>query len=127
MRWTGDPVGDEQPIAGESGVIDGPLDGDDGDDSRFEQRQEPPDETAVVVYAPSEQVDGALKPDTRVQLRYLEDGQLALPLFSSLDELVADCGEGQPWVAIAAERVEEFRQIVGADVAVLDPSIPTES
>lgn len=127
MRWEGDPIGEDQPVVGNSGVIDGPIDGDDSGDSGHEPRPEQPDRAAVVVYVPSERIDGAVKPEARVQLRYLEDGQLALPVFSSLDELVADCGEGQPWVAIAAGQVDEFRRIVGADLAVLDPSIPTES
>lgn len=127
MRWADDPFREDQHVIGDSGVIDGPLD-DDGEDewSSREQHEESPSGAAVVVYVPSERVDGGVGPDTKVQLRYLEDGLLALPLFSSLEQLIADCGEGQPWVAVPAERVEEFRHIVGADLAVLDPVMPTE-
>lgn len=70
---------------------------------------------------PAERVQGQLTPDTKVQLRYLEDGTLTLPVFTSPEALVAGCGSGQAWVGIPMERVDEFRSLVGAELAVVDP------
>lgn len=125
VRWENDALGEDRQVVGDSGVIDAPLDAEDDEGSPNEARK-PPEGTTVVVYVPSERIEGGVGPDTKLQLRYLEDGLLALPVFSSLDQLIADCGEGQPWVAIPAERVEEFRHIVGADLTVLDPAISAD-
>lgn len=127
MRWTNELFGEPQRTIGDSGVIDGPLDADDEDGScGYKPAMELPEGTSVVVYVPSERVEGMVRPDTKVELRYLEDGRLALPVFASLDKLMADCGEGQPWIAIPAEHVDLFRQVVGADLAVLDPVFSAE-
>jgi hypothetical protein len=126
VRWEDDALGEDRHVVGYSGVIDHPLDGDDAEDSDNEPPRELPDGATVVVYVPSDRIEGGVKPDTKLHLRYLEDGQLVLPMFSSLDQLITNCGEGQPWVAIPAEQVEDFRHIVGADLAVLDPEIPAE-
>lgn len=127
MRWENEPFSEPRRTIGDSGLIDGPLDADDENGSGgSEPAWELPEGTSVVVYVPSERVEGTVRPDTKVQLRYLEDGQLALPVFASLDQLIADCGDGQPWIAIPAEHVDLFRQIVGADLAVLDPVLPAE-
>jgi hypothetical protein len=126
MRWEDDALTGDWQVVGGSGVIDRPLDIEAEDEDLDEEVTGPPEGTTIVVYVPSDRADGGVKPETKIHLRYLEDGQLVLPVFSSLDQLIADCGEGQPWIAVAAERVEEFRQVVGADVAVLDPVIPAE-
>lgn len=83
------------------------------------------DELPSVLYIPSEHVsEGALE-DTNVELRRLEDGRLALLVFSSLEQLVAGCGNHQPWVGVPGEQLEELRRAVEADIAVLDTSLPT--
>lgn len=58
-----------------------------------------------------------------VEMRHLQDGRLALLTYSSLDALVEGCGDAQPWVEVPAERVEEIRDVVGAEVVVMDQAL----
>lgn len=64
--------------------------------------------------------------DTEVtlELRRTEDDQLAMLAFSSLESLVAGCGEAQPWVAVPLERVDELMRLSGADVVLWDAALP---
>lgn len=118
MGWRDDPFGLDSPTVAESGVIDAPIDDDDADEPGGEP---PADEPTVIVYVPSEQVQDQVTPETKVALRYLEDGTLTLPVFTSPEALVAGCGSGQPWIGIPVDRVDEFRELVGAELAVVDP------
>lgn len=56
-------------------------------------------------------------------LKPLDDGRLALPLYTSLDRLVAGCGDRQPWVAVIDSEVEQLFQNSGADVAIVDAEL----
>src|SRR5690606_10922470 len=42
--------------------------------------------------------------DVTVELRRLEDGRLAVLAYSSLDSLVASCGDLQPWASLPADK-----------------------
>jgi len=78
------------------------------------------DEVPEFVFVPAERVTGGISPDTRVELRAVAGGGLALLTYSSPERLAENCGPHQPWVAFPGARVEELRQQTGADVAVLD-------
>lgn len=123
MRWTNDLHEPEPSVVSDSGVIDRPPEDDDADEPAAEETS---DDVTVIVYVPSEQPDGAVTAETKVQLRYVEDGRLTLPVFTSNDRLINACGSGQAWVGIPVERIEEFRDLVGADVAVVDPVISVQ-
>jgi hypothetical protein len=75
-----------------------------------------------VVYVPSRrfhQGDGIAE----FVLSRFEDGRSVLPMYSSLELLVAGCGEDQPWVAVqvrAPEGIEELAELAGADVVLWD-------
>jgi hypothetical protein len=75
-----------------------------------------------IVFAPA-------RPDVRpghdgdviFEVRQVSDGGRALPVFSSVDRLVAALGHEQPWVALPLQNI---RQIMGASsvpTIVLDP------
>jgi hypothetical protein len=91
----------------------------------------PPDGSqpvAQVVYLPAKRYRPG---DTTAQfeLRYLDDGRPALLAYSSLDLLVAGCGDAQPWVAVrleTADGLDQLAQICGA-VALWDVNIPAEA
>lgn len=126
MRWTDDPTESVSSVVSDSGVIDRPPDDDDAEEPAAEEDS---GDVTVIVYIPSERPDSAVTAETKVQLRYVEDGQLTLPVFTSNDQLVSSCGPGQAWVGIPVERIEEFRDLVGADIAIVDPvlSAPEEA
>lgn len=76
---------------------------------------------------PSERVPEPA-PDAAVtlELRALGDGTIAMPAYSSLNDLVASCGDGQPWVAVRDHQVEALRRDSGAEIVVWDIALPFE-
>ena len=60
--------------------------------------------------------------EARLVLRRL-DGLLLLPAYSSLDSLVACCGQDQPWVCLPVAGLGEVVAGVGADLVVLDAAL----
>lgn len=126
MRWTNDLPEPESSVVSDSGVIDRPPEGEDAEEVGLDETS---DEVTVIVYVPSERPGETVTAETKVQLRYVEDGRLTLPVFTSNDQLVSSCGPGQAWVGIPVERIEEFRDLVGADIAIVDPvlSAPEEA
>lgn len=78
-----------------------------------------------VVYVPcssTEPQDGQLSLD----LRQLEDGRTALPVFSSTESLVRCCGPNQPWVAMPSDKLDGLDNLIGYDGLLLDVEIPEE-
>lgn len=78
-----------------------------------------------MVYVPTQRVRPG-DAEANVELRHLQDGQLALLAYSTLDRLVDCCGEFQPWALLPSVHVEELRQTTGFDVIVIDTPIPAE-
>lgn len=78
-----------------------------------------------VVYVPTQRVRPG-DTETTLELRRLQDGQLALMAYTSLDRLVDACGEFQPWALVPAPQVEQIRAAAGFDVVALDVAIPAE-
>lgn len=79
-----------------------------------------PTTSSVVLYTPSTAPDSR---EIRLALKPLEDGRLALLVFTSLDLLVSGCGNEQPWVAISETQLEELFHTSGADVVVVDAGL----
>ncbi len=80
----------------------------------------------VPVFIPS-----ASAPDgdghAEIQLRRTNEGELALPVFTSAQTLVACCGEDQPWVAFYAESLPDLVAATGADGIAQDAEMPRDS
>lgn len=83
------------------------------------------DDVPETAYVPSERVT---KRDAEVtlELRDTADGHRALLAFTSLDQLVAGCGDGQPWVAVRGWQLDELREKSGADVVLWDAALPID-
>lgn len=64
--------------------------------------------------------------EATLELRNTEDGRVAMLAFSSLEQLVGCCGEAQPWVALPLDRVDNLRELSGADVTLWDLELPAE-
>lgn len=64
--------------------------------------------------------------DVTVELRHTADGQRALLAFTSVDNLVEGCGDGQPWVAVKGEQIADIKTRSDADIVVWDAALPVE-
>jgi hypothetical protein len=88
----------------------------------------PPDPVAPIAYIPSARFrpgDASL----RFEVRSLADGRTALLVYSSLELLVAGCGQAQPWVAVRPtdpDGLEGLARRCGADVALWDVNVPAD-
>ncbi|MEV6232886.1 SAV_915 family protein [Saccharopolyspora shandongensis] len=83
------------------------------------------EELPATVYLSTERVNKDDK-DVTLELRDTADGHRALLAFTSLKQLVAGCGDGQPWVAVQGGQVEEIKSRSGADVVLWDAALPPE-
>jgi hypothetical protein len=78
--------------------------------------------TAAVVFLPSRQFSPGV-PVAEFILWQLDDDSLVLPMFTTLDLLVAKCGEDQPWVKLRLEGPDgsaELARACGADSVLWD-------
>lgn len=71
------------------------------------------------------------KPDpdpevTKIEMRELEDGRVALMAYTALDRLARCCGPHQPWVLYRTDALGELRETSPYDVIALDQPIPEE-
>lgn len=64
--------------------------------------------------------------DPVLELRETADGGLAVLAYSSLDELLENCGRAQPWIAFRTDRLEEVRSVTGADRVLWNPPLTIE-
>jgi hypothetical protein len=78
-----------------------------------------------MVFVPSEPVN-ARTGQARLQLRRIRDGRLAVLAYTSLDLLVAGCGESQGWIAAPVEQLEKLQPLAGFDVIALDVDLPDD-
>lgn len=81
------------------------------------------DEIPDFVFIPSEYPADGVSEETRLQLRRVAGGGLALLTYSSLDLLVENFGDNQAWIAVPGGKVQELLMTTGANVAVLDAPI----
>ena len=76
-----------------------------------------------VLYVPVAGRPGAA---AHLELRRLPDGRLALPAYTSLEQLVSGCGPHQPWGAVDDDGLREVRRATGCDVVLLDAKLPPD-
>ena len=69
----------------------------------------------------------AARPDENGHLRRTDLGELALPVFTSVETLVACCGEDQPWVAFRAGSLPDLVEATGATGIAQDVELPRSS
>ncbi len=83
------------------------------------------DEPAELVYVPCERV---LRGDTEVtvELRRLQDGRTAVVAYTSLEALVENCGDLQPWASLPSDKVQEVQEHSGAEVVLWDVALPAD-
>ena len=53
-------------------------------------------------------------------------GRLVLPVYSSMERLIACCGSDQPWMLLPADRLPELARGGGFDVVVVDVDVRRE-
>ena len=82
-------------------------------------------ESQPVVYVPCEPRDPG-DPAVRVLAPQPSPDCTVLAVWSSLDLLVAACGEHQPWVSIPLGETAALRAQLSATAVVLDPARLTE-
>lgn len=81
--------------------------------------------TAATVFIPSLRVVAGTD-RCWPELRRLVDGRLALPVYTSVGDLVEACGPDQPWVAVPVESLERLREQAVVDTIAVNMSIPPE-
>ncbi|GAA4861369.1 SAV_915 family protein [Saccharopolyspora cebuensis] len=82
------------------------------------------DELPPTVYLPTNRA--STDADVELELRDADDGNRALLVFTSLEQLVQGCGDGQPWVAVPGGHVDDIKARSGADVVLWDAALPVE-
>lgn len=76
-----------------------------------------------IVYVPAHPVVRAGRRDVELEVRRLADGRAALPVFTSLDRLVASLGEAQPWVTLPLRAARALMAAAGVGEVVVDAPI----
>jgi hypothetical protein len=56
----------------------------------------------------------------------MQDGRLAVLAYTSLDLLVAGCGQHQGWMSAPAEQLTALQPLAGFDVIALDVELPDD-
>lgn len=83
-------------------------------------------EPAVEVYVPLEKRMLEGDQDVTISMRQLEDGRLAVLVYTSLDALIAACGNLQPWASIPSDSLDEIQVRSGADMILWDEMLPAD-
>ncbi|SEB45678.1 hypothetical protein SAMN04489727_1902 [Amycolatopsis tolypomycina] len=80
---------------------------------------------AAPVYLPAQRV---VRPDQQapVETRALADGTRAVLAYSTLEQLIACCGEHQPWAQVRGRDMHDIQQQCEADVVLWDHALPDE-
>lgn len=77
------------------------------------------------VYVPTEPSHDH-ESELTINLRRTENGQLALLVYSTLEHLVASCGENQAWVQIPTDELDSLHDELPYDIVLLDVALPDE-
>lgn len=75
-----------------------------------------------VLYVPIRRRDDSGR--VRLEMRTLPDGRLALPAYTSLQELVRCCGPQQPWMGVDSAGLQEIHRTTAYDLVLLDARQP---
>lgn len=100
--------------------------GDDPDVMTYQHSQLEAEDTAAPVFIPSLRVTAGTD-RFWPELRRLVDGRLALPVYTSVGDLVDACGPHQPWVAVPVEALERLREQTVVDTIAVNVPIPPEA
>ena len=77
-----------------------------------------------VVYAPTVVGEDG---NVRVRMHELQDGRVAIFVYSAIDRLEAQYGEGSPWVLLSPPQLERAHAAAPFDLLLLDRELyPTE-
>jgi SseB protein N-terminal domain len=77
-----------------------------------------------IVYAPAHQdIRPGHDGDVVFEVRRLADGRQALPVFTTVERLVAALGREQPWVALPLRNVQHLMGNAGVPCVVTDPGV----
>ncbi len=81
------------------------------------------DELPLTAFLPTEPVS-VEDQEVRLELRYTTEGALALMTFTSLERLVASCGDQQPWIAVPGGELPMVAERAGAELVLEDFALP---
>lgn len=81
-------------------------------------------QTVETAYLPTNRA--SVDDEVELELRDTTDGNRALLAFTSLEQLVAGCGDGQPWIAVPGANVDDIKTRSGSDVVFWDAALPLE-
>jgi hypothetical protein len=70
-----------------------------------------------VVYAPTFTDDAG---DDRLRMHEMQDGRVALFVYSAMDRLEEQYGEGSPWVLMSRAHLERAHEAIPFDLLLLD-------
>lgn len=88
----------------------------------------PPEERSRrLVIAPARPGAGERGGELAFELRQLADGRVALPVFSTVAELVRVLGRYQPWVCVPLGTAEVAITRAGVSLMVLDPDVDSRA
>jgi hypothetical protein len=73
------------------------------------------------VFAPAHPVERQGRRDLAFEVRQAEDGSAVLPVFTTIDRLVATLGSHQPWVRLPLRAARALVGAAGVRHVVLDP------
>jgi hypothetical protein len=79
-------------------------------------------ENDEIVFAPARpDVRPGHQADVAFEVRQMSDGGRGLPVFTSVENLVAALGREQPWVALPLRNAQVIMGAAGVDRVVIDP------
>jgi hypothetical protein len=84
--------------------------------------QRPPLPPMLYVPSAGPSADGSLLLD----LRRIDDGRLALLVYTALDRLHTGCGQHQPWALVPTQTLDEIDAVQPYDLVLVDVSLPAE-
>jgi hypothetical protein len=77
-----------------------------------------------IVFAPAHQdIRPGHDGDVVFEVRRLADGRRGLPVFTTVERLVAALGREQPWVALPLRNVQRLMGGAGVPSVVIDPEV----
>lgn len=84
--------------------------------------QRPPLPPMLYVPSAGPSADGSLLLD----LRKIDDGRLALLVYTALDRLLTGCGPHQPWALVPTQTLDEINDSQPYDLVLVDVSLPAD-
>lgn len=101
---------------------------DEEEDSRPTEISVPEgDLSEMLVYVPAHPGYDNGEPTVRFELRHITDGPPVLIAFSSIDMLVEQLGNYQPWLSMSMDQLRETGQLVGIENIALNPCVQSGS